>query len=155
MPMTSTDAVNCSASFPGPGCLTIRSSIVGRELRGRSSLIEWFLSQRGGQATGFAGALYTGLTTRVMSDLVGKLIQEHPEAEGVWHVASEAISKYELLQLVNIRYGLGITLKRDDTFLCDRRLDGSNFRKLTGFSAPSWDAMIRQMWDDPTPYDAR
>jgi dTDP-4-dehydrorhamnose reductase len=137
----------------GPGCLTIRSSIVGRELRGRSSLVEWFLSQRGGQATGFTGALYTGLTTNVMSDLVGKLIMEYPEVEGVCHVASEPISKYELLQFVNTHYKLGITLGRDDKFFCDRRLDGSAFRKRTGFSAPSWDTMIAEMRDDPTPYD--
>jgi dTDP-4-dehydrorhamnose reductase len=137
----------------GPGCLTIRSSIVGRELRGRSSLVEWFLSQRGRQATGFTGALYTGLTTNVMSDLVGKLIMEYPEVEGVWHVASEPISKYELLQFVNARYKLEINLGRDDKFFCDRRLDGSAFRKRTGFSSPSWETMIAEMHDDPTPYD--
>jgi dTDP-4-dehydrorhamnose reductase len=137
----------------GPGCLTIRSSIVGRELRGRSSLVEWFLSQRGGRATGFAGALYTGLTTNVMSDLVGMLITEQPKLEGVWHVASEPISKYELLQILNKHYSLGVTLERDEKFFCDRRLDGSNFAKRTGFSAPGWDTMIRQMREDPTPYD--
>lgn len=139
----------------GPGCLTIRSSIVGRELRGRSSLVEWFLSQTGGQAKGFAGALYTGLTTNVMSDLVGKLITEHPEVDGIWHVASEPISKYELLQMVNTHYGLGINLECDETFFCDRRLDGSNFAKLTGFGAPRWDTMISQMREDPTPYDSQ
>jgi dTDP-4-dehydrorhamnose reductase len=139
----------------GPGCLTIRSSIVGRELRGRSSLIEWFLSQRGGQAKGFAGALYTGLTTNVMSDLVGKLITEDTQVDGVWHVASEPISKYELLRMVNIHYGLGVTLERDEKFLCDRRLDGSAFAKRTGFSVPGWDTMVRQMHDDPTPYDSQ
>ena len=137
----------------GPGCLTIRSSIVGRELRGKSSLIEWIISQRGRQATGYAGALYTGLTTNVMSDLIGTLIIEHPDVQGVWHVASEPISKYELLQLVNARYKLGITLERDDKFFCDRRLDGGNFRNRTGFTAPGWDAMIAEMYDDPTPYD--
>jgi dTDP-4-dehydrorhamnose reductase len=138
----------------GPGCLTIRSSIVGRELRGRSSLVEWFISQRGGQATGFAGALYTGLTTNVMSELIARLITDHPKVEGVWHVASQPISKYELLQFVNTHYKLGITLGRDDKFFCDRRLDGSAFRKRTGFNAPSWDTMIAEMRDDPTPYDA-
>jgi dTDP-4-dehydrorhamnose reductase len=137
----------------GKGCLTIRSSIVGRELRGRSSLIEWFLSQRGGRVTGYAGALYTGLTTSVMTDLIGDLAIDHPDLDGIWHVASEAISKYELLMLVNRHYGLGIDLTRDDSFVVDRRLDGSRFRTRTGFSAPSWDAMIAEMRSDPTPYD--
>ena len=103
---------------------------------------------------GLTSALYTGLTTNVMSDLVGKLITEDPQVDGVWHVASEPISKYELLQIVNTHYGLGVTLERDEKFLCDRRLDGSAFAKRTGFSAPGWDAMVRQMHDDPTPYDS-
>ncbi|MGP0091070.1 MAG: dTDP-4-dehydrorhamnose reductase family protein [Xanthobacteraceae bacterium] len=138
----------------GKGCLTIRSSIVGRELRGRSSLIEWFLSQRGGRVTGYAGALYTGLTTSVMADLIGDLAIDHPDLDGIWHVASEVISKYELLMLVNRQFGLGIDLTRDDSFVVDRRLDGGRFRTRTGFSAPSWDAMIAEMRSDPTPYDA-
>jgi hypothetical protein len=28
------------------------------------------------------------------------------------------------------------------------------FRERVGFSAPSWDTMIAEMRDDPTPYDA-
>src|SRR5688572_14501723 len=32
----------------GDGCLTIRTSMIGRELRGSHGLIEWFLSQREG-----------------------------------------------------------------------------------------------------------
>ncbi len=137
-----------------PGCLTIRSSIVGRELRGRSSLIEWFLAQRGGKATGYAGALYTGLTTNVMSDLVARLVTDHPDLDGIWHVASEPISKYELLKLVNQHFQLGIELACDDKFVIDRRLDGSRFRTRTGFLAPSWNAMIAEMRADPTPYDS-
>jgi dTDP-4-dehydrorhamnose reductase len=135
-------------------CLTLRTSIVGRELRGRVGLIEWFMSQKGGSATGYAHALYSGLTTITIADLIGRLIIEYPELDGLWHVASAAISKYDLLALVNRHYGLGITLARDENFVIDRRLDGSPFRERTGFSAPSWDAMIADMAADPTPYES-
>jgi dTDP-4-dehydrorhamnose reductase len=134
--------------------LTLRTSIVGRELRGRVGLIEWFMSQKGGSATGYARALYSGLTTITIADLIGRLIIEYPELDGLWHVASAAISKYDLLALVNRHYGLGITLARDENFVIDRRLDGSPFRERTGFSAPSWDAMIADMAADPTPYES-
>lgn len=137
-----------------PGCLTLRSSIIGRELRGRSSLIEWFLSQRGKRVTGYAGALYTGMTTIVMADLIGRLVTDHPQLHGIWHVASDPITKYELLALVNRHFGLGIELIRDERFVTDRRLDGSRFRKQTNFSAPNWNAMIAEMRADPTPYDS-
>ena len=138
----------------GPRCLTIRTSIVGRELRVRAGLVEWFLSQRGGSATGYAKALYSGLTTGTLADLVARLIVDHQELDGLWHVSSDAINKYELLSLVNRHFRLGIALARDDSLAIDRRLDGSRFRARTGFSAPSWDAMIAEMQADPTPYDA-
>jgi dTDP-4-dehydrorhamnose reductase len=138
----------------GPRCLTIRTSIVGRELRVRAGLVEWFLSQRGGGAAGYAKALYSGLTTATLANLVGRLIVDHPELDGLWHVSSDAINKYELLALINRHFRLGITLARDDSFAIDRRLDGSRFRTRTGFSAPSWDAMIAEMQADSTPYDA-
>jgi dTDP-4-dehydrorhamnose reductase len=139
----------------GRGCLTIRGSIIGRELRGGLGLIEWFMAQRGGRAAGYAGALYSGVTTTVMGDLVGELAVEFPDLDGLWHVASDAISKYDLLALVNHHYALGIALARDQSVVIDRRLDGGRFRARTGFSAPGWDAMIREMRADTTPYDMR
>ena len=135
-----------------PGCLTLRSSIVGRELRGRSSLVEWFLSQRGGRVSGYVRALYTGMTTNVIADLIGRLVIDYPQLHGIWHVASEPITKYKLLALVNHHFGLGIELIRDEKFVIDRRLDGSRFRAETGLCAPSWDTMIAEMQSDPTPY---
>lgn len=136
----------------GTRCLTLRTSIVGRELRGRAGLIEWFMSQKGGSATGYANALYSGLTTITIAELAGRLIVEYPELEGLWHVASAAISKFDLLAMVNRHCRLGITLARDESFVIDRRLDGSRFRARTGFAAPTWDAMIAEMAADPTPY---
>ena len=137
-----------------PGCLTLRSSIIGRELRGRSGLIEWFLSQRGGRALGYVKALYSGITINVMADLIGRLVTEFPQLHGIWHVASEPISKYELLTMVNRHFELGIELSRDEKVVIDRRLDGERFRAHTNFCAPKWEAMISEMRADATPYES-
>ncbi len=142
-----------------PGCLTIRSSIVGRELRGRSSLIEWFLAQRRGKATGYAGALYTGLTTNVRSDLfVARLVTDYPDLDGIWHVASEpTTSKYELLKLVNqrseARHRAGV---RRQVTVIDRRLDGSRAfeRAPASWLRAGMQNTIAEMRADPTPYDS-
>jgi dTDP-4-dehydrorhamnose reductase len=138
----------------GSRCLTLRTSIVGRELRGHAGLIEWFMSQRGGSVTGYAGALYTGLTTGALAALVGQLIVGEPDLHGLWHVSSDAISKHDLLTMVNRDFGLGIVLARADKPMIDRRLDGSRFRARTGFSPLSWNDMIAEMRADVTPYDA-
>lgn len=136
----------------GPGCLTLRTSIIGRELERGSSLIEWFLSQRGARVRGFVRALYTGLTTIAMANLVGEVVADSPDLEGLWHVSSDPISKYELLHLVNRVYNLGIEIERDEEFVCDRRLDSTRFRERTGFRPLPWEQMIQDMFDDPTPY---
>jgi dTDP-4-dehydrorhamnose reductase len=137
----------------GPGCLTIRSSVIGREIVGRASLVEWFLSQRGRRIKGFANALYTGLTTLVMADLVADLLTGFSTLEGVWHVSSEPISKFDLLNMVNDRYDAGVTIERDDTFFCDRRLDSSRFRAMTGFVPTPWQSMIEAMHREQTAYE--
>ena len=132
----------------GPGCLTIRSSIIGHELKGHVSLVDWFLSQRGGRIKGFANALYTGLPTVVMAEVVRLALTEWRDLDGVWQVAADPINKYDLLHLINHFYGLGISIDRDEAFHCDRRLDGSAFRARTGWVAPPWPTLVASMHAD-------
>ena len=134
------------------GCLTIRTSMIGRELQGSHGLLEWFLSQRG-RVRGFTRAVFSGLTTLALAEAIADVIVDQPGLSGVWHLASEAISKFDLLTLVKQTYGLAIEIEPDETFVCDRSLDGSLFRQATGIQAPSWPEMIKQMRADPTPYE--
>lgn len=136
----------------GPGCLTIRSSIIGPELEGKHGLIEWFLAQRGKHAKGFRKAIYSGFPTIEMANIVARIIREHPKLEGVWQVASAPISKYDLLRGVNEQLGLGITLDPDDFFVCDRSLDGSLFATATGYQAPDWQTLTAAMANDIASY---
>jgi dTDP-4-dehydrorhamnose reductase len=69
-------------------------------------------------------------------------------------VSGAPISKFELLHLFNEVYDAGVTIERDDSFLCDRRLDSSRFRARTGFEPESWRSMIESMHEDRTAYDA-
>lgn len=137
----------------GGNCLTIRTSIIGRELESAHSLIEWFLSNRGGRVRGFRRAIYSGFPTVVLADILADLIENHPALSGVWHVSSEPINKYELLVLTRKAYNLDIEIEPDDDFRIDRSLDSSRFRRETGFQPPTWEAMINRMAEDKTPYD--
>ena len=98
-------------------CLTIRSSIIGHELGAPTGLIDWFLAQRGGTVNGFARAIYSGLTTLEMADLVARAITDWADLCGVWQVSSDPISKYDLLRMVNRVYGLGVRIERDEAFV--------------------------------------
>jgi dTDP-4-dehydrorhamnose reductase len=143
-----------------PGALTLRTSLVGRELNGHRGLIAWFLRQRAGRVRGWPNALFSGLTTPAASDLVARIIRSHPDLDGVWHASAEAISKHDLLHLVNRAYRLGIEIERDDTVAIDRRLDSTQLRSRTGWRPPPWNDMIATMlaedaiYDDTMPDDA-
>lgn len=138
----------------GPNCLTIRSSIIGRELDSSHSLIEWFLTKSGKTIKGFANAIYSGFPTIVFADIIASLIIDHKDLSGLHHIAAEPINKFDLLTLVNKYFNAGVTLDRDEDFRIDRSLDGSRFANLTGFKPQPWEEMINRMAGDPTPYDS-
>lgn len=132
--------------------LTLRTSIIGRELQTSHSLVEWFLSNKGNSVKGFANAIYSGFPTVVLADIIRSLIFEHPELSGLFHVSSDPINKYDLLRLLNKAYGSNIEIERDEDFRINRSLDSTKFRNATGFVPASWEVMVEQMADDPTPY---
>jgi dTDP-4-dehydrorhamnose reductase len=134
-----------------PGCLTIRTSMIGRELKGSHGLLEWFLGQTG-PVRGFRRAIFSGLTTGALAGLIVEVLQRHTALTGLYHVAAEPISKYDLLSLVNASFRTTIDIVPDDTVRIDRSLDGRRFRQATGFVAPPWRDMIAAASADPTPY---
>lgn len=136
-----------------PGCLTIRTSMIGRELSGAHGLIEWFLSQQNQTVRGFRRAIFSGFTTLALAQVLADIIEQHPEVTGLYHLSAAPISKFDLLSLVRDVYGVKVEIEPDETFLCDRSLDSERFRQATGFVAPDWEEMIRKMRDDPTPYE--
>jgi dTDP-4-dehydrorhamnose reductase len=132
--------------------LTLRTSIIGRELHTRYGLTEWFLSQRQ-SVKGYKRAIFTGFTTQAFARILLNHVIPNANLCGVWQVASQPISKYEVLKLINKAYGRGIDIQPDETFVCDRSLDCSRFRAATGFVPPSWEEMICEMEATPIPYD--
>ena len=136
-----------------PNCLTLRTSIIGRELHGSHGLLEWFLAQNGTAVRGFKRAVFSGFTTNAFAEVLTDVISEHPGLTGIRHVAAEPINKFELLTLIRKIYGLEIKIEPDESFVCDRSLNGSRFRNDTGIVAPSWPDMIAAMHADKTPYD--
>jgi dTDP-4-dehydrorhamnose reductase len=136
-----------------PDCLTLRTSIIGRELQTASGLVEWFLSRRGQAVKGYRQAIYSGFTTLALARIVADVIERQPKLSGLYHVSSEPINKYDLLCLIRAEMHLPIEVEADDAVQIDRSLDSSRFRSAAGFTPPSWQEMIREMAQDSTPYD--
>lgn len=132
--------------------LTIRTSIVGRELGTSHSLVDWFLSQTG-KVNGYVNAIYSGFPTVILAEILGMIISDHPRLAGLYHVSSEPINKFDLLMLIKERLGLNIEIEPFENFSIDRSLDSSRFREETGFVSLPWLEMVDRMFSDPTPYD--
>lgn len=132
--------------------VTLRTSIIGRELSGHRSLLDWFLSQQGPSVRGFRRAIYSGITTNEMAKVVEMLISDFPRLSGLFQVVSEPITKYDLLVLLREAYGRHVAIEPDDREVCDRSMNGDRFRKATGWQAPPWPELVRQLAADPTPY---
>ena len=134
-------------------CLTIRTSIIGRELETAHSLVEWFLSNRGGKVRGFTNAIYSGFPTIVLAEIIADLIVNRQNLSGLYHVSSEPIDKYRLLCLIRDAYNLDVEIEPFDDFKIDRSLNSAKFRRATGFAPESWEEMIKKMAADSFPYE--
>jgi dTDP-4-dehydrorhamnose reductase len=135
--------------------LTLRTSIIGRELGAGLGLVEWFLSNAGGRVGGYRHAIYSGLTTRALSlTLAGVMGRDRP-LSGIWHVSALSISKLDLLRQINEAFGTNTTIDVDDTFRSDRSLVSDRFWAATGITRPTWHTMVREMAEDTTPYVRR
>jgi dTDP-4-dehydrorhamnose reductase len=125
--------------------VTIRTSIIGHELKGNLGLIEWFLAQKD-PVRGFTRAIFTGFPTIEFSKILKDFFILNPALQGTYHVSSDPISKYDLLRLVRERYGKEIDLVPYDDFRQDRSLDSSTFRRLSGYMPPSWPILVAEMY---------
>lgn len=137
----------------GKNCLTLRTSIIGRELFTKHSLVEWFLSNKNGKAKGYKNAIYSGFPTCIMAEIILNVIECFPKLEGLYHVSSEPINKFELLKLINDRYQANVQIESFDDFFINRSLNSDKFRSETNFTPLDWEKMVDIMAQDPTPYE--
>lgn len=128
----------------GSNCLTLRTSIVGRELARKGGLLEWFLAQQQ-SVKGFKNAIFSGFSTAEFSSIIRMLLEQFPDASGLYHVSSEPIDKYTLLHLFREQFSKTIEIIPYDAFAIDRSLDSSKFRQTFSYIPPSWRKMASEL----------
>ncbi len=134
-------------------CLTIRTSMFGRELLTKHSLVEWLLGHTGGVVSGYRKAIFSGFSTLKLSEILATVIRDHPKLAGIYHVSSDPITKYDLLRLIKSAYGLDVDVEPSDEVVIDRSLDSQRFRTATGISPAALPEMVERMAQDPTAYE--
>jgi dTDP-4-dehydrorhamnose reductase len=127
-----------------PNAITLRTSIIGRELATRNGLVEWFLNAMG-RVRGYTEAIFSGLTTDELTRVIADFVLPRPELRGLYHVSADAIDKYSLLKLIKNAYGLLTEIEPSSEIKIDRSLDSTRFREATGYLPPPWPDMIHRM----------
>ena len=122
--------------------LTLRTSVVGPELKtDGEELFHWFMNQQG-DISGFTKAIWSGVTTIELAKAVKWAINN--EITGLYHVTNNSsISKHDLLQLFQKYTKKNISINP---------VDGKNInksfldtRKEINYVIPSYEEMIKDM----------
>jgi dTDP-4-dehydrorhamnose reductase len=123
--------------------LTIRTSIIGPELKDNGiGLFLWFMKQKG-KIKGYEKVLWNGVTTLELAKAVDAMIQNN--VTGLYHLGSEEkVSKYTLLKLIQETFR-----KNDVEIIPDTEivLDRSIKRTRTDFQylIPSYQEMLFEL----------
>ena len=133
-----------------PESLTIRSSFIGRELAGKTELLEWLIAQNGSTIKGFTEAYYSGVSTIYMAEVVRNIIENYPNLSDLHQLAMpEPISKYDLLCCARDAFGLDVEIVPDSSFEIKPTLNGQKLAGAMKLSIPDWSEMMAELAAEP------
>ncbi len=136
-----------------PNCLTIRTSIIGRDFFKSVGLLEWFLKNRGKTIKGYKKAVFSGLTTIELARLAVDLLEKHTTLSGLYHVASKPINKFDLLMKIKEKANLEVNIEPNEDVTIDRSLNTHRFLTETNQNIPTWDQMLEDLVAEMPIYD--
>lgn len=125
--------------------LTIRTSIVGPEMKeDGTGLFHWFMKQTG-EITGYDNALWTGITTLELARAIEYICLNRFCLTGIINLVNNSVlSKYDLLNLFNHAFRADkIVINKDNKFICRKCL--KNTRNDLGYKVVSYPDMIEDM----------
>ena len=104
-------------------CTVIRTSIIGEEVGQSRSLIEWIKNQRNGKANGYTNHYWNGVTCLQFAKIVERMIETDNFWEGTKHIHSDAVDKFQLVEMINKIYNLNIEVTPvEGPSFCNRSL---------------------------------
>lgn len=127
-----------------PHAITLRTSIIGHELDSANGLIGWFLAQQG-QVRGYSRAIFSGVPTVELARIIDCHVLPDATLRGLYHVASDPISKLNLLRLTATAYHKDIEIVPDASVAIDRSLNADRFNEATGYRPPAWPDLVNDM----------
>lgn len=106
----------------------IRTSIIGEEINGKKSFIEWIISNENKEINGYDNHLWNGITCLSLSKFIKSMILGNKYWNGVRHLFSEKdVTKYELCNMINKIYNLNIKINKINAEITINRTLRSKF----------------------------
>lgn len=127
--------------------LTLRTSIIGPELPTTMGLglLSWFWRQQNNRVNGFDKAIFSGVTTLTMADILAQIILDHPDLMGLYQLASAPIDKFTLLSKVKKAFEMPVEIVADSSLVIDRSLNGERLNAILDQPVKSWDEQISDL----------
>ena len=124
--------------------LTIRTSIIGPELKSDGTgLLDWFFKQST-QVSGYQNVFWSGVTTLELAKAIDCALDS--DITGLVHLsAAKKISKLQLLQLVSKIWRHKIEILPDSTYQADKSL--VTIRSDFSHIVPTYETMLIQLQD--------
>ena len=126
--------------------ITLRTSYIGEELVTKRGLLSWFLSQEG-TIKGFSKAIYSGLTTLEIAKVIEKFVLPNKSLKGIYHLSSNPIDKYSLLNIIKNEYEKDVIIMKDNDYKINRSLNSCKFQFETGYKPLKWEKSIKLLRD--------
>lgn len=119
-----TDIYGRSKSLGEPSnCTVIRTSIIGEELKGKLSFIEWVKSSKDKTVNGFHNWIWNGITCLEWAKFCNEIIITNKFWKGVRHIFTDPIPKDDLVRIVSDVYNLNVTVNSINApDSCDRSI---------------------------------
>jgi dTDP-4-dehydrorhamnose reductase len=128
----------------GAHCTVLRTSLIGHAYPSSSQLVDWLLRQKG-TVTGYQRSIFSGMPVTEVARIVHGVLLTRPDIAGVLHLAASPISKFDLLTMIAMRYGLEVEVRSVAEPVLDRSLDATRFVSLCGYATPGWPELIEHM----------
>jgi len=128
--------------------LTLRCSMIGREIYNHTELFEWLYSMKNKDIEGYANVIYSGVTTFWMGDVIKKILKNNISLSGIYNISSEPISKYHLLLKLSDAFKLNVNVSANLNIKSNKVLNSKKFAEITGIIPPNWDDLIPYFKND-------
>jgi|TARA_B110000902_G_C14144606_1_gene527124 dTDP-4-dehydrorhamnose reductase len=121
--------------------VTLRTSVVGPEIKDGEELFHWFMKQAG-EINGFTKSFWSGVTTLELAKAVEWAIERN--IQGLYHITNgQPINKYALLILFKKHTKKALNIVAVDGPITDKSF--LDTRQEIEYSIPSYDEMVCEM----------